>query len=93
MATPAATITMTMSEAGRLKTIQVVVDRMLRVCQAAQRLGMSRRQIERLVNRDLDDGNSGLVSRKRGRPSNNQRAPGRQSQRSGTCRYRSRMHW
>jgi len=76
MATPAATITMTMREADRLKTIQAVVDRMLRVGQAAQRLGMSRRQIERLVSRYLDDGPSGLVSRKRGRPSNNQLAPG-----------------
>lgn len=46
MATAAATITMTMREADRLKTIQAVVDRMLRVGQAAQRLGISRRQIE-----------------------------------------------
>jgi predicted DNA-binding protein (UPF0251 family) len=49
MATAAATITMTMREADRLKTVQAVVDRMLRVGQAAQRLGMSRRQVERLV--------------------------------------------
>ncbi|MEJ8825968.1 hypothetical protein WKW80_28745 [Variovorax humicola] len=45
MATPTATITMTMREVDRLKTIQAVVDR----CgsgQAAERLGMSRRQIE-----------------------------------------------
>lgn len=76
MSTSAATITMTMREADRLKTIQAVVDRMLRVGQAAQRLGMSRRQIERLVGRYLDDGPSGLVSRKRGRPSNNQLGPG-----------------
>jgi transposase len=76
MATPAATITMTMREVDRLKTIQAVVDRMLRVGQAAQRLGMSRRQVERLVSRYQDDGPSGLVSRKRGRPSNNQLAPG-----------------
>ncbi|WP_444813199.1 ISNCY family transposase, partial [Variovorax saccharolyticus] len=67
---------MTMREADRLKTIQAVTDRMLRVGQAAQRLGMSRRQIERLVDRYLEDGPSGLVSRKRGRPSNNQLAPG-----------------
>ena len=51
MATVAATITMTMREADRLKTVQAVVDRMLRVGQAAQRLGMSRRQVERLVDR------------------------------------------
>lgn len=76
MGIPAATITMTMREADRLKTIQAVTDRMLRVGQAAQRLGVSRRQIERLVGRYLEDGPSGLVSRKRGRPSNNQLASG-----------------
>jgi hypothetical protein len=48
MATPAATITMTMRETDRLKTVQAVVDRMLRIGRAAQRLGMSRRRIERL---------------------------------------------
>ena len=67
---------MSMREADRLKTVQAVVDRMLRVGQAAQRLGMSRRQIERLVSRYVTDGPSGLVSRKRGRASNNQLAPG-----------------
>lgn len=76
MATAAATITMTMREADRLKTVQAVVDRMLRVAQAAQRLGMSRRQIERLVDRYLVEGPSGLVSRNRGRASNHQLAPG-----------------
>ena len=65
-----------MREVDRLKTIQAVVDRMLRVGQAAQRLGISRRQIERLVSRYLDGGPTGLISRKRGRPSNHQLAPG-----------------
>ncbi len=37
------TITMTMREIDRAKTIQAVVDRMLRPGQAAQRLGLSRR--------------------------------------------------
>ena len=76
MATPTATITMTMREADRLKTIQAVVDRMLRVGQAAQRLDLSRRQFERLLQRYQDEGACGLVSRKRGRPSNHQLAPG-----------------
>jgi len=70
MATAAATITMTMREVDRLKTVQAVVGRMLRVGQAAQRLGMSRRQVERLVDRYVDEGPSGLASRRRGRPSN-----------------------
>ena len=76
MATAAATITMTMREADRLKTVQAVVDRMLRVGQAAQRLGISRRQVERPMDRYVDEGPSGLVSRRRGRPSNSQLAPG-----------------
>jgi transposase len=76
MATSKATITMTMREADRLKTIQAVVDRMLRVGQAAQRLGISRRQVERIVQRYIAEGAGGLVSRKRGRPSNHQLPPG-----------------
>jgi len=51
MASNAATITMSMREADRLKTVQAVMDRMLRVGQAAQRLGLSRRQLERLIQR------------------------------------------
>ena len=70
------TITMSMREVDRLKTVQAVVDRMLRMGQAAQRLGLSRRQMERLVDRYKADGASGLVSRKRGRPSNHQLEPG-----------------
>lgn len=76
MATTTATITMSMQEVDRLKTVHAVVDRMLRVGQAAQRLGLSRRQLERLVQRYKDEGAAGLISRKRGRPSNRQLAPG-----------------
>lgn len=71
-----ATITMSMREADRLKTIQAVVDRMLRVGQAAQRLGLSRRQVERLLDRYRAEGAFGLVSHKRGQRSNHQLAPG-----------------
>jgi len=49
MATRAtATITMSMQEVDRVKTVQAVVDRMLPVGLAAKRLGLSRRQLERL---------------------------------------------
>ena len=71
MATTAATITMSMRELDRLKTIQRVVDRMLRVGQAAEGLGISCRQVERLVKRYEAGGPAGLVSARRGRPSNN----------------------
>lgn len=58
MATPAATITMSMREADRLKTVQAVVDRMTRVGQAAKRLGLSRRQMSRLIERYAADGDA-----------------------------------
>lgn len=88
MATPAATITMSMREADRLKTIQAVVDRMARVGQAAQRMGLSRRQLERLIQRYKEDGVAGLVSRRRGRPSNHQLAPGIAERAIGLIRER-----
>ncbi|MDR6890710.1 MULTISPECIES: ISNCY family transposase [Variovorax] len=82
MATSAATITitititMTMREADRLKTIQAVVDRMLRVGQAAQR-ARHEPKAGRAAGGSISGRRAlGLVSRKRGRPSNNQLAPG-----------------
>ena len=76
MATTAATITMSMRELDRLKTIQRVVDRMLRVGQAAEGLGISCRQVERLVKRYEAGGAAALVSARHGRPSNNQLSAG-----------------
>lgn len=76
MTKPTPTITMSMREADRLKTVQAVVDGMMRVGQAAKRLDLSRRQLERLLTRYRGEGAGGLVSRKRGRPSNHQLAPG-----------------
>src|SRR5450755_3166335 len=76
MAGTAATITMSMREVDRVKTVQAVVDRMLPAGLAAQRLGLSRRQLERLVLKYKAQGTAGLVSAKRGRPSNHQLAPG-----------------
>jgi hypothetical protein len=73
--TDLATITMSMREVDRLKTVQAVADRMLRIGQAAQRLGLSLRQMERLMARYAAEGPCGLVSRKRGRPSNHRLAP------------------
>jgi transposase len=72
MATNGATITRANREVDRLKTIQAVVDDGLRVGQAAKRLGLSRRQVERLLLRYKAQGAVGLLSLKRGRPSNHQ---------------------
>jgi transposase len=70
------TITMSMRELDRLKVVQAVVDGNLKPMQAAQRLNLTARQIQRLVNRYRAEGAAGLISRKRSRPSNRQLAPG-----------------
>ena len=69
-------ITMSMQEIDRLKVIQAVVDGNLKPMQAAARLGLTTRQVQRLVNRYREHGASGLVSLKRGRTGNHQLAPG-----------------
>ena len=66
------TITMSMREIDRLKVIQAVVDGNLKPMQAASRLGLTTRQIQRLVNRYREYGAAGLVSRKRGQLGNRQ---------------------
>ena len=43
------TITMTMREVDRLKVVEAVVDGRLMTWRAAERLGMSRREVERLA--------------------------------------------
>ncbi|WP_231663282.1 helix-turn-helix domain-containing protein [Ralstonia solanacearum] len=80
------TITMTMRELDRFKIVQTVVDQGLPVWHAAERLGVSRRQVERLVLRLQEDGPSALVARKRGRPSNRQLPPGLESRTRGLIR-------
>ena len=65
-------ITMSMRELDRLKVVQAVVEQRLMPWRAAERLGISRRQIERLANRYRREGAAALVSRRRGLPSNHQ---------------------
>lgn len=69
-------ITMSMRELDRVKTIQAVLDGNLKPGQAAQRLDLTPRQIQRLVRRFCDEGSSGLLTRQRGQPSNHQLPPG-----------------
>jgi transposase len=69
--TTSGTITMTMREVDRLRTIQAVVDGLLMTWQAAERLRLTTRQIRRLVARLREQGPGGLVSRRRSKPSNN----------------------
>ena len=63
-------ITRPMRDLDRLKTIQAVVDRELKPGRAAERLGLSVRQIERLVIRYRAEGPVGLISRHRHRTGN-----------------------
>ncbi len=63
-------ITRHMRDLERLKTIQAVVDRELKPGRAAERLGLSVRQIERLVIRYRAEGPVGLISRHRDRTGN-----------------------
>src|ERR1700754_3075163 len=65
-------ITMSMRELDRLKVIEAVVEQRLMPWRAAERLGISRRQVERLVLRYCSEGAAGLISRRRGRAGNHQ---------------------
>jgi transposase len=67
-------ITMTTRELDRLQIVQAVVNGNLKPGRAAQRLGLTDRQLRRLVARVRKEGPAGIVSKRYGRPSNN-RAP------------------
>jgi transposase len=62
---------MTMRELDRYKVIQDVADGTLKPWRAAEKLGLTTRQIRRLVGRLREHGPQGLVSRRRSKPSNN----------------------
>jgi len=64
-------ITMSRKEVDRLGVIKDVVDKKIKQRQAAKRLGLSIRQIKRLVRRYRLEGVDGLLSRRRGRPPHN----------------------
>ncbi|WP_244135094.1 ISNCY family transposase [Burkholderia sp. BCC0322] len=65
-------ITMSMRELDRLKVVEAVIEQRLMSWRAAERLGIGRRQIERLVARYRAAGPAGLVSQRRGHTSNHQ---------------------
>ncbi|QQX88551.1 ISNCY family transposase [Cupriavidus necator] len=79
-------ITVSMRELDRLKTVQAVVDGQLRPGVAAERLEITDRQFRRLLERYKQEGPSGLVSRRRGRPSNNRMPADRESVALGLIR-------
>lgn len=69
------TITMSHQELDRLSVIRSVSEKRLRQHEAAVRLGLSVRQVRRLVRRYRELGPSGLVSGHRGKRSNRAYAP------------------
>ena len=71
-----ASITMNMRDIDRLKVIQAIVDGNLTASIAANRLQLTKRQVNRLVRRYRADGAAGLISRQRGQPGHRQLADG-----------------
>jgi len=65
-------VTISMNELQRVKIIEAVVEGRLSGVRAAGQLGLSERQVSRLRRRFEASGATGLVSAKRGRPSNRQ---------------------
>lgn len=61
---------MSVRELDRLEVVQQVADRRVTQADAARRLGLSVRQIKRLVRAWRGEGAAAVVSRRRGRPSN-----------------------
>jgi len=57
-------------ELKRLEIIQSIIKKRLSVVEASEHLGLSRSQVHRLLSRYKTDGAAGLVSGKRGKPSN-----------------------
>lgn len=63
-------VTMSSRERDRLRVIEALREKRLKQWQAAERLGLSVRQIKRLVRSHRRHGARALVSKRRGRPSN-----------------------
>jgi hypothetical protein len=68
-------VTFVMRELDRLKIIQAVVDGDLQPIRAAERLGLTSRQVRRLARRYEREDPIGLTSRRFNRPSNNELVP------------------
>ncbi len=79
-------VTMSMRELDRLKVVEAVVRGELKPWRAAEKLGISKRQVERLVHRYRQDGPRGLVSRNWGQPGHHQLPPGLESRVHGLIR-------
>lgn len=77
-----------MKEVDRLGLIQEVARKRLRQNGAAERLGLSVRQVKRLLRRYRESGARGLISGHRGRKANNAIAPEVREEMLGLVRER-----
>lgn len=64
-------ITMRRKELRRLHVMQKVLDKEIKQREAAEMLGLSRRQVKRIVKRVREEGERGIIHRLRGRRSSN----------------------
>ena len=64
-------LSMSVKERDRLVVVRQVVERELTVTRGAEVLGVSRRQLHRVLGRYDEEGDSGVVHRARGRRPNN----------------------
>jgi len=65
-------LTMSKKELNRLPIIKSVIDRKMTQIEAASSLGLTDRQIRRVVSNFISSGPAGLSHRLRGKPSNHQ---------------------
>ena len=65
-------LTMSAKELSRLEVMQRLEEKRLKQKEAAEVLGISVRQVKRLLSKYRKDGASGLVSQRRGKASNHQ---------------------
>jgi transposase len=64
------TIAMSSKELARKTVVERALDHRITQGEAASKLGISERQFRRILKRYRQEGDGGLVSRKRGKPSN-----------------------
>jgi transposase len=67
---PSGLLTMSIREVERIAVIRQVAEKQLKQSEAMSQLGLSKRQVIRLVKRYRKEGSSGLVSQKRGSTGN-----------------------
>ena len=63
-------VTMSRKERDRLRIVEAVLEKRLTQREGAAQLGLSVRQVKRLVRMHREEGVGGLISKRRGRPSN-----------------------